>query len=238
MAEGKIKDGELRYRTIFEQSPAGVLIIDPETFLPIEFNDQACRQLEYSREEFAKLRVMDYEGIDTPEEIKARSKKLLREGKDSFETKHRVKNGEIKNVLVTVQTIVLSGKPLFYCVFRDITEIRQAEEKIKTEMEITAHLLMIAEATVHTTDIDKLLKQVMLCGHEIMKCDVCLSYLYDKETKAFRRSKQYGLPHELIPLFMTEPKDRQRQILLHNPRKKKTLQDTCIPWGENTGEGE
>ena len=238
MAEGKIKEGELRYRTIFEQSPAGVLIIDPETFLPIEFNDQACRQLDYSREEFAKLRVMDYEVIETPEEVKARSKKLLREGKDSFETKHRVKNGAIKNVLVTVQKIVLSGKPLFYCVFRDITEIRRAEEKIKTEMEITTHLLMIAEATVHTTDIDKLLKQVMLCGHEIMKCDVCLSYLYDKETKAFRPSQQYGLPHELIPLFMTEPMDEKIEFIKKVLEKGEPLTMPSPQRGENTGEGE
>src|SRR3990170_2273713 len=123
-------------------------------------------------------------------------------------------------------------------VMEDITEAKRAEEKIKTEMEITTHLLMIAEAIVHTTDIDKLLKQVMLYGHEIMKCDVCLSYLYDKETKAFRPSHQYGLPHELIPLFMTEPMDEKIEFIKKVLGKREPLILPSPQRGENTGEGE
>src|SRR3990170_5938381 len=106
------------------------------------------------------------------------------------------------------------GKLLYSIhIMEDITKARQAEEKIKQELEINSHLLMIADATAHTTDIDKLLKQVMLCGHNIMKCDICLSYIYDKEAKAFRPSQQYGLSHELIPLFMTEPLDEKTEFV-------------------------
>src|SRR3989304_7747651 len=106
------------------------------------------------------------------------------------------------------------GKLLYSIhIMEDITKARQAEEKIKQELEINSHLLMIADATAHTTDIDKLLKQVMLCGHNIMKCDICLSYIYDKEAKTFRPSQQYGLSHELIPLFMTEPLDEKTEFV-------------------------
>src|SRR3990172_8277757 len=107
------------------------------------------------------------------------------------------------------------NKKLLYSIhiMEDITEAKKAEEKIRQEIEVTTHLLMIADATAHTTDIDKLLKQVMLCGHNIMKCDICLSYIYDKEAKAFRPSQQYGLSHELIPLFMTEPLDEKTEFV-------------------------
>src|SRR3989338_8039856 len=106
------------------------------------------------------------------------------------------------------------GKLLYSIhIMEDITEAKRAAERLKEEVDVTTHLLMIADTTAHTTDIDKLLKQVMQCGHEIMKCDICLSYIYDKEAKAFRPSQQYGLSHELIPLFMTEPLDEKTEFV-------------------------
>src|SRR3990172_9461313 len=222
-AEEKIKEAESRYRMLFEQSPAGVVIYDPKTLLPIEFNDQMHNQLGYSREEFARLRISDYEVVETHEEIKAHAEKVLREGQDIFERKHRTKTGDIRNILISVKLINLSGKVLLYCIMRDITEIKMAEEKIKQEMEITTHLLMIAETTAHTTDVDKLMEQVMHCGHEIMKCDVCLSYIYDKEANAFRPAQCYGLSHEMIPIFRTEPLDEKTEFVKKAMEGKETV---------------
>jgi putative nucleotidyltransferase with HDIG domain/PAS domain S-box-containing protein len=122
-------------------------------------------------------------------------------------------------------------------ILEDITEAKRAVDKIKHEMEITSHLLMIADATAHTTDIDKLLHEVMHCGHEIMKCDVCLSYLWNEEAKAFRPSQQYGLPHELIPLFMTEPMDEKIEFIKKVLEKREPLILPSPQRGENTGEG-
>src|SRR3972149_2012764 len=44
-------------------------------------------------------------------------------------------------------------------IMEDITERKKAEERIRQEMEVNTHLLMISEATVHTTDIDKLMEK-------------------------------------------------------------------------------
>src|SRR3990172_8229382 len=90
-------------------------------------------------------------------------------------------------------------------IMEDTTEKKRAEKKLKDEIEITTHLLMIADATAHTTDMDKLMQQVVHCGHEIMKCDVCLSYLWNEEDKVFQPSQCYGLSHEIMPLFRIEP---------------------------------
>jgi len=128
--EDELKDVEFRYRTLFERSPDGVLIIDPETSLPLLFNDKACNQLGYSREEFSLMRISDYE-IETPEKTKARIEKILREGRDDFETKQHTKTGELRDVLVTVQTINLSGRTVFNVIFRDITERKRGEEQLR-----------------------------------------------------------------------------------------------------------
>lgn len=131
MMDDKLKEVELRYRTLFERSPDGVIIIDPKTMLPLMFNDAACKQLGYTREEFSLMHISDYETKETPERTKARIEKILREGRDDFETKHRTKIGEIRDVLVTVQTIKLSGGTVLNVIFRDITERKRAEEKLR-----------------------------------------------------------------------------------------------------------
>jgi len=125
-----LKAAEVRYRTLLERSPDGVLLIDPKTTLPVEFNDAAYRQLGYSREEFAKLRVSDYEVLEAPVDTRARGEKLLRAGRDDFETQHRTKGGEIRHVSVTAQTIEISGLHFFLSIYRDITERKQAERRI------------------------------------------------------------------------------------------------------------
>ena len=90
------------------------MVIDPETSKPVEFNDTAHTQLGYSREEFSKLHISDFEAKKTADEIRAHSARMLREGEGEFETEHRTKNGEIRNVLVNTRAVELAGKTFLY----------------------------------------------------------------------------------------------------------------------------
>jgi len=108
-------------------------------------------------------------------------------------------------------------------IMEDTTEKKRAEKKLKDEIEITTHLLMIADATAHTTDMDKLMQQVVHCGHEIMKCDVCLSYLWNEEDKVFQPSQCYGLSHEIMPLFRIEPLDKKTEFVKKAMEGKETV---------------
>ncbi|MBA7622047.1 Adaptive-response sensory-kinase SasA [subsurface metagenome] len=130
-SESLLQEAELRYRTTFEQSPDGIVILDPETFKAVEFNDVVCNILGYSRDEFQKLQINDYDITENTEETKAHVEKISKEGRDDFETKFRRKNGEIIDVFVTAKVIKLSGRIYFQSTFRDITERKKAEEKIR-----------------------------------------------------------------------------------------------------------
>ncbi len=130
-AEVLIRNAEARFRALFEQAPNGILLIDPETAQTIEFNETAHKQLGYTREEFATLRISDYEVIEKPEETAKHMQKVIREGSDDFETLHRTKSGEIRNVHVWAKTIRLSERSAFYTIFQDITDRKRAEEEIQ-----------------------------------------------------------------------------------------------------------
>jgi general stress protein 26 len=56
----------------------GVVVLDPITVEPIEFNDQVCLQLGYSRDEFARLRLSDIEAKETVEESEAHIQKIAK----------------------------------------------------------------------------------------------------------------------------------------------------------------
>ena len=120
------KDTEVRYRLLFEQSPDGIVLYDPETCLPIEFNGRACSQLGYSRAEFGQLHMCQYQANGPVQEAMACASKLQSQRQLRFHTTHRTKAGEIRHVVVQARPITLSGQRLLHCVFRDDTHRKSA----------------------------------------------------------------------------------------------------------------
>jgi len=92
-------------------------------------------------------------------------------------------------------------------ILEDITEMKRIENNVRQEMELTANLLMIAETTAYTMDIDKLMEHVARCGSKVMGCEACVTYLWDREKQVFQPAQHHGLHHEVVPLFKTEPID-------------------------------
>jgi PAS domain S-box-containing protein len=126
-AEEALRDAETRFRLLFEHSPDGILIIDPATARPLEFNETAHRQLGYSREEFSGLSIFDLEADETPEETRSRIAGVIQEGRADFETRQRTRRGEIRDVHVTAQATEILGQTVYHCIWRDITDRKRAE---------------------------------------------------------------------------------------------------------------
>ena len=150
--ETRIIEAEKRYRTLFDQAPVGILIIDPETAVPIEFNEVAHQQLGYSRKEFAKLRIFDFKAVETQDETKARIEKVLRDCRAEFETKHRTKNGEIRDIVATSQMIELSGKKFVLSIYQDVTETRKIENALMESEAKYRQLVELAQEGVWAFD--------------------------------------------------------------------------------------
>jgi len=128
--EQKLREAEQRYHAIFNQSPLGILIVDPETAAFVEFNDVAPTQLGYNREEFGKLTLCDISAENDVDEVRSRITEILRNGGGEFETKHRTKNGDIRDVLMSALTLQLPDKTFVHCIFHDITETRKVRSAL------------------------------------------------------------------------------------------------------------
>lgn len=133
-AETSLRESEDRYRTLFDQSPDGIVILDPATARPLEFNEQVCRQLGYSREEFARLSLADVEIIESLEESLNHIQKIIKTGHDEFETRQQTKQGEIRDVLVIAQVIRSGDTSIFHCIWRDITDRKRVDDQLKRSL--------------------------------------------------------------------------------------------------------
>jgi PAS domain S-box-containing protein len=129
-AEEALRESERRYRTLFDQSPDGILLLGMDGKI-LEFNASAHRDLGYTREEFAQLRVSDLDPFEGPEEVQARMQSMLRDGKASFYVKHRTKAGALRDVHVIVHIIELSGNPVGHAIWHDITDIKKMRDALE-----------------------------------------------------------------------------------------------------------
>ncbi|MEN6374566.1 MAG: PAS domain S-box protein [Smithella sp.] len=153
MVEETLRDTEMRYRLLFEHSPDGILIIDSATAGLLEFNEAAHRQLGYSREEFANLSVSDLEVAETPRETRSHMAHVIQKGRAAFNTLQRNRQGQIRNVHVTAQYTEVLGKPVYHCVWRDITERKQVEDKLRAQEEKYRALFNNARVALFRTRI-------------------------------------------------------------------------------------
>jgi PAS domain S-box-containing protein len=125
------KKYEKKFKKLFDDSPFGIALIDPDTAKAVEYNNTVCEMLGYSREDFSQLRVSDYELHDDLEKVKARMKKIMNGENLKFETRHKRKDGTLIDVLIKASLINLNGQKYIHTVYIDITEKVKALNKLE-----------------------------------------------------------------------------------------------------------
>ncbi len=130
-AEAALRDSEARYRTIFEQMTDAVVVFEPQTLSFIDFNETACRRLGYSRKEFARLKLSDFEVIESADDIRRHAQQVTKERVEIFETQHRARNGAVLDIEVRTKAIYHGDRKLIHCIWRDITASKQVEHALR-----------------------------------------------------------------------------------------------------------
>jgi PAS domain S-box-containing protein len=125
-SERVVRESEARYRAIFEQASDSILLVNPETGGIDEFNDMAHEALGYTREEFSKLSLEDLDALESQLEIQDHAQEIARTGFKRFETRHRAKDGSVREVIVAARPIRISGETRIVSVIRDVTELKRA----------------------------------------------------------------------------------------------------------------
>ncbi|MDH4161860.1 MAG: PAS domain S-box protein [Nitrospirota bacterium] len=89
-------------------------------------------------------------------------------------------------------------------VLEDVTEMKQAEETMRQEMEISTNLLALAETATDTLDPDRLMQQVVTCCARTLGTDTFFSYSWDSAAHQLRPGQHTPLPRGAVPMFRTD----------------------------------
>ena len=116
-----------RYETIIETAMEGFWVTDTTGRL-LEVNDAYCGFSGYAREELLELSIADVEEAETAQDTIGHIQRIVAEGEDRFETRHRRKDGSVFDVEVGVQFRAADGRLIVF--IRDITERKAAEDEL------------------------------------------------------------------------------------------------------------
>jgi len=185
--ERMLRDSEEQYRALFEQAADSIVLIDVKTGAIVRFNDRAHEILGYTRDEFEKLRISDFELTESADETAKHIQKIIREGSDIFETKHRSKSGAVCDILVSSRAIYIGGRTFIQSIWRNITDLKQAEQarhRFNKELEAkNKELQSILYAASH--DLKSPLVNIQGFSHELsLSCDLICSSLASKAKAA------------------------------------------------------
>jgi diguanylate cyclase (GGDEF)-like protein/PAS domain S-box-containing protein len=122
-----------RYRAIFEQNPAIMVLVAPESGAIIEANHAAEAFYGYSRPQLRTMHLTDMDiGLQPVQKTpyiwqQEEQQEGQQEGQSRQRTRHRLASGEVREVQVVSSPVDLSGQSLMCLVIHDMTSYGQAE---------------------------------------------------------------------------------------------------------------
>ncbi|MDU0457794.1 MAG: response regulator [Geobacteraceae bacterium] len=128
-AHRRLQDSETLYRTLFDQSPDGIVLWSVPDLRSVQFNTAAHAMLGYSREEFGSLTVTDLDASLGAADIDDRLEAMCREGAAGFESVHCTRTGEPLSMFISLKMLELGGRRMILAIHRDISAVKSAEEE-------------------------------------------------------------------------------------------------------------
>ena len=151
----RLIQSEAQFRTLFEKSGEVTLLLDTATGRILDCNEAAIEFYGYSAEKIKSLHIWDINTL--PQAIVRRRLDAVPSGsKVHYVFKHRLSNGEIRDVEVYSVALNLGGRNVIYDVIRDDTERKKALGDLllfRQAIEASANGILITDALSSDTPI-------------------------------------------------------------------------------------
>lgn len=125
----ELAEERTRLHTLFEHSRDGIVVLNTQGHV-WEVNQRYAEMLGYSPAEVLKLSVWDWDIQSSRADLLHRIANMDSAG-EHFETRHQRKDGTVFDVEVVSSVVEWTGQKLIFCLHRDITERKRAENQLR-----------------------------------------------------------------------------------------------------------
>jgi len=132
-AESLLLESELRYRSMFENNYAVMLLVDSNDAAIVDANPAASDYYGYSHDEMITKNLEEISLLDK-KTLLDRLNLSITGNKNYFISKHRLKNNVIRDVEVFLSPISFEGRKLVHGIIQDVTERNRALEELQTSL--------------------------------------------------------------------------------------------------------
>ena len=129
-----LAESEARFRALFERSPSGTILLDPDTTRVIDANAVAASYVGCTVEEFRGRAITDFALQSSHERIRALCQSVVAGHSASYETRIQGKAGP-RDLLIAVAPVVVGGRTLVLNNQIDVTDLRRAEAGLRINEE-------------------------------------------------------------------------------------------------------
>ena len=196
-AEIAIRDSEARYRTLVENAPEAIVVLDIDTGRFVECNDNAVRFFKMTREELLSIGPEKISAPEQPDGMPAFGmaheyiERALAGEAPCFEWLHRDSLNHDIPCEVRFVRLPSSGRRLIRGSITDITERKRSESLAAGERRVFERIT----GNVNLTDT---LEAISEAAERVTPDALCAVTLYLAESNALRHAAGRRLPHALV----------------------------------------
>ncbi len=207
-AEQELRLSEERFRKLFENHAAVMLVLDPDTGNIVDANRASADFYGWSVEELKTMHIQQLNPVSV-KEIRNNLEKSRSAKQNRFFFRHRCSDGSLRDVDVFTSTIEIAGKKFLYAIVFDITESKLAEKalcdserKFRTITEQMVEVVFVTDTSGILTYVSQAIEMIFGYTPKEVIGDHFTQYLAEEEIPGayviFNKTLQDHLIDQLI----------------------------------------
>lgn len=204
----ELKESEDRYRSLFENNHACILILDPEDGRIIDANRAACLFYGWSRTELIGKNIRDI-NTQSPDEIKDAMKRSREMRQNHFHFRHRKADSTTADVDVYSGPIRIAGREYLYSLVFDITDkimaeaaLSESESRYRRIVETANEGIWLINSSCRTLFINRRMGEMLGMRPDELTLSDFQAYIYPEDKELFWKMQEDPGPDSRLTFEM------------------------------------
>jgi PAS domain S-box-containing protein len=150
--EESLRQSEEYYRSLFRENQSVMLLIDPQSGSVVDANPAAAEFYGWTEEELRTKNITEINTL-TAEDVRVAMQRAIEKNRRHFVFRHRLANGEVRDVEVFAGPITRGNSRLLYSIVHDISDRTKAESQLREQQQLYRGILDASPDAVTITDL-------------------------------------------------------------------------------------